>query len=161
MKLIKEFSGVVALVILAIMGLSGVFNDNSKALFGSTSCGSITCLAGGLRLVTDLGGTFESDVAATLASVVVTAGETIGTTLQVTGLTSLSTLNTSGRIAVATTSPSSMGDVVISSSGTTTLMLGSSAATKGTCIQMLNSAGTLTAVSINGTTVLAVAGSCK
>lgn len=82
-------------------------------------------------------------------------------TMGVTGLTSLSTLNTSGRIAVATTSPSSMGNVVISGTGTTTLMLGSATALTGTCIQMLNSAGALTAVSINGTTVVAVAGSCK
>ncbi len=160
MTQIKEYAGLVALIVLAIMGLSG-FLKSSAHLAGSTSCGSITCLAGGLRLVSDLGGTFESDVAATLASVVVTAGETIGTTLQVTGLTSLSTLNTTGRIAVATTSPSSMGNVVISGTGTTTLMIATQTGAVGTGIQMINSAGALVCLSINGATPVTATGSCK
>ena len=154
---------IVALVAVLIIAAGGyMFPKVQSGLLGSTSCGSITCLAGGLRLVSDLGGAFESDVAATLASVVVTAGETVGTTLQVTGLTSLSTLNTTGRIAVATTSPSSMGDVVVSSTGTSTLMLSSSGTgTQGGCLQIENSAGTLTRAYILGTTWVIEAGSCK
>ncbi len=145
----KEISGVVALVILAIMGLSHIFGSSTH-LAGSTSCANITCLAGGLRLVTDLGGTFESDVAATLASAVITAGETVGTTLKV-----------AGQLSVATTSPSTMGDVVVESTGTSTLMLSSSSATKGSCLQMENSVGALTRVYILGTTFVLEAGSCK
>ena len=67
MTFIKEYSGVVALVILAILGLSNWFGG-SKTLFGSTACSGITCLSGGLRLVSDAGGDFESDVSAAFAS---------------------------------------------------------------------------------------------
>lgn len=78
------------------------------------------------------------------------AGQVRGTTLAMTSTGSF-----------ATSSPSALGDVVISSAGTTTLMLGSSVASKGTCIQMLNTAGALESIFINGTTVTVVAGSCK
>ncbi len=150
MTIIKEYSGVIALIILAIMGVSGSLKSGAH-LAGSTSCGSITCLEGGLRLVSDVGGDFESDVAAVFASTMnVTGGVTLSSFLKVAGV-----------LSVATTSPSSLGDVVISSAGTTTLMLGSTAASKGTCLQMLNSAGALESVFINGTTVTVVAGSCK
>lgn len=76
---------------------------------------------------------------------------------QVRGTTAMIT----GTGAFATSTPSAMGDVVISSSGTTTLMLGSTSGTKGTCLQMLNSAGALTRVYILGTTLVTEAGSCK
>ncbi len=66
-KFIKDWSGVVALVILAIMG--GLYlMGKSSTQFGSTSCANITCLSGGLRLVADAGGDFESDVAAVFNS---------------------------------------------------------------------------------------------
>lgn len=54
---------IVGLIVGAILGAS-LHSSNSNSIFGSTSCGSITCLSGGLRLVTDAGGDFESDVAA-------------------------------------------------------------------------------------------------
>lgn len=68
MNFIKEWSGVVAVVIIVISFLWGIFHQASSPALGSTSCGSITCLSGGLRLVTDAGGDFESDVAAVFAS---------------------------------------------------------------------------------------------
>lgn len=57
MDYIQKYSGLVALVILAIMGVSGFFNAGSK-MFGSVSCQSTTCLTGGLRI---LDGVLESD----------------------------------------------------------------------------------------------------
>lgn len=49
---------------LAYFGIGKV----QETLFGSTSCANITCLSGGLRLVADAGGDFESDVAAVFSS---------------------------------------------------------------------------------------------
>ncbi len=91
METIQKFSGVVALVILAIMGVSGLLKGSAH-LAGSTSCGSITCLEGGLRLVSDVGGDFESDVAAVINS-----------TLRVTGLSTLAGVTMSGNLTVTTT----------------------------------------------------------
>ncbi len=74
MNLIQKYSGVVALVILAIMGLMGMMSGGSTqsggTTLGSTSCGNITCLSGGLRLVSDAGGDFETDIAAVFNSTV-------------------------------------------------------------------------------------------
>lgn len=57
----------VAMIVVAIMALGGYFypqiQQATSNLLGSTGCGSITCLSGGLRLVTDAGGDFEADVA--------------------------------------------------------------------------------------------------
>ncbi len=106
MDIIKSYSGLIALVILAIMGLSGVLKEKSN-LVGSTSCGSITCLAGGLRLVSDLGGAFEVDIASTISAA-----------LNVTGL-----LSTSAGITNIQT-------------GTSTLKLKSTSTTKGFCIEV-------------------------
>lgn len=150
MNLIKEYSGLIALVILAIMGLSGALKSDSH-LVGATSCGSITCLAGGLRLVSDLGGTLEVDIASTFTGAMALIGN----------LTLTGNEKVSGVLSVATTTPSALGDVVISGTGTTTLMLGTSAASKGTCIQMLNSDGALESIFVRGTTVVVVAGACK
>ncbi len=111
MDIIKSYSGLIALVILAIMGLSGALKDKSN-LVGSTSCGSITCLAGGLRLVSDLGGTFEVDVASTISAA-----------LNVTGLTTLAALVTTGDATVGG------GTVTVTTTNTAT-----STATAG-CIQ--------------------------
>jgi len=58
---------VVALVIAGLLYFGGV---GSKALFSSTACSNITCISGGLRLVADAGGDFESDVAALFGSTV-------------------------------------------------------------------------------------------
>ncbi len=55
---------VVAIVIAVIAATP----HKVSTLFGSTACSNITCLSGGLRLVTDAGGDFESDVAAIFSS---------------------------------------------------------------------------------------------
>ncbi len=62
-----------AVVALIIAGIA-YLGHTSKTLFGSTACSNITCLSGGLRLVTGAGGDFESDVAA-----IVSGGFKIGT----------------------------------------------------------------------------------
>lgn len=61
----------VALIAVAIIAIGAYYYpkmSSGTTLFGSTSCGSITCLSGGLRLVSDAGGDFESDVAAVFNS---------------------------------------------------------------------------------------------
>lgn len=91
MNPIIKFSGVVALVILAILGISGFFGQKPEKtnVFGSTSCGGITCLSGGLRLVADAGGDFESDVAAVFNSTFTsTSNVTTGHLVQGGGMTS-------------------------------------------------------------------------
>ncbi len=85
MNEIQKWSGVVALVVLAIIGLTKLLPQGSNVIAGSTSCGSITCLEGGLRLVSDVGGDFESDVAAVF-----------GSTVNITGATSITGLATMG-----------------------------------------------------------------
>jgi len=107
MNIIKDFSGLVALVILAIMGISGLFGGQ-KALFGSTACSGITCLSGGLRLVSDAGGDFESDVAAVFASTVnvtglfTAANVTVTTTNAATSTTKVGCIQT---VATSTATP--------------------------------------------------------
>ncbi len=71
MNFFKEWSGTVALAIIAISTLVGMFGVHSNAL-GSTSCGSITCLSGGLRLVADAGGDFEVDIASVFSGLITT-----------------------------------------------------------------------------------------
>lgn len=90
MSNIIKYSGVVALVALLCMFVYG-FMHKSSMTFGSTSCASITCLSGGLRLVSDAGGDFESDVAAVLNSTLHLVGAgTFDSTLSVTATTTLS-----------------------------------------------------------------------
>ncbi len=73
---------VVAVVAIVIAGLSLFGVHVQKSLYGSTACSGITCLSGGLRLVSDGGGDFESDVAALFASTVgVTATSTFSDTV--------------------------------------------------------------------------------
>ena len=59
---------VVALVAIVIAGGAYFGIGKNAKLTGSTACSGITCLSGGLRLVADAGGDFESDVAVLLSS---------------------------------------------------------------------------------------------
>lgn len=71
------------MVVAILLAVGAYFYPSVKnvpALFGSTSCGSITCLSGGLRLVTDAGGDFESDVAAIFGAAVTFNGNVTVTT---------------------------------------------------------------------------------
>ncbi len=97
MNTILKYSGVVALVILAILIVMN--SGGNKNIFGSTACSGITCLSGGLRLVTDAGGDFESDVAAIFGGTVAASS-----TLQATGATTLySTLGVSATTTLSDT----------------------------------------------------------
>lgn len=87
MTLIEKHAGWIALVILAILAVSGGFyakqvattTQNDTHPLGSTACGGITCLSGGLRLVSDAGGDFEADVASIFAGAVsMTSSFTVG-----------------------------------------------------------------------------------
>ena len=135
METLKENAGVVALVILAIMGLSLIFGGD-KASFGTAAACSdgVTCFTSLAALTS-----FQADGAS-----IFNAAATFNSTL-----------------AMATTSPSSLGNVVISGTGTTTLMLGSATAGKGTCLQMLSSSGGLVQIYVNGTTLTVQTGACK
>lgn len=69
--------------------------------------------------------------------------------------------NTGTKLGVGTTTPNTNGDVVVDGTATTTLMLSSSGTTKGGCINIENSAGTMTKAYVNGTTWVLAAGTCK
>ncbi len=139
MTTIKEYSGVIALIVLAIMGLSGVLKSSAH-LAGSTSCGSITCLEGGLRLVSDVGGDFESDVAAVINS-----------TLRVTGLSTLAGVTMSGNLTVTTTnaatSTASVGCVQTVATSTATpvkFIIGSANASASSTVTSVTNQGYVT-----------------
>lgn len=77
------------------------------------------------------------------------AGQVLGTLLNISGLTGF-----------GTSSPSTLGDVVIDGAATTTLMLSSSGAGGG-CLQLENSAGAQTKAYIVSTSWVIAAGTCK
>ncbi len=91
MNSIIKYSGIAALVILLVMGfVNFTHKANPNGLAGSTACSGITCLEGGLRLVSDVGGDFESDVAAIFGAKLTANGAiAASSTLQVTGATRL------------------------------------------------------------------------
>lgn len=62
--------GLILVAILAVGGYLFPKMSTGTGLFGSTACSSITCLSGGLRLVTDAGGDFEADVASVFGGTV-------------------------------------------------------------------------------------------
>lgn len=64
-------------------------------------------------------------------------------------------------VAVGTTTPPSTPNVVIDSTGTTTLMLQSSTASRGSCIQMETVTGGTVAITVTGTTISAAATTCE
>jgi hypothetical protein len=65
------------------------------------------------------------------------------------------------QLAIASTTPATNASVIIDGTGTTTLSISSATAAKGGCLQMENTAGTITALYISGTTVVATAGTCR
>lgn len=80
--------------------------------------------------------------------------------LKVGSPTSKFNVNSSGtKVGVGTTTPAAGGDVVVDGSATTTLMLRSS--TRGSCIEMQTITGSTVRITVSGTTISAVAGSCR
>jgi hypothetical protein len=67
----------------------------------------------------------------------------------------------SGLVGVASSTPSTQGDLSIASTGTTTAYLGTTSTTKGGGIEMNNDTGTLSCLYITGTTPTVKAGHCK
>lgn len=93
-NIIVSAIAVIALIVsLAAYGQAGT----TKSAFGATSCSGITCLSGGLRLITGAGGDFESDVAAVL-----TAGLTVSTSNTATSTTAVGCVQT---VATSTATP--------------------------------------------------------
>lgn len=74
MEFVKKNIVALVAVVIALAAIVGIGAPVQTTLFGSTSCSSITCLAGGLRLVSDLGGQFESDIASVFSSTVSMTG---------------------------------------------------------------------------------------
>lgn len=71
-------------------------------------------------------------------------------------------VNSSGTlVAIGTTTPPSTPNLVVDSTGTTTLMLQSSTASRGTCIQMETVTGGTVAITVSGTTISAAATTCE
>lgn len=64
-------------------------------------------------------------------------------------------------LAIGTTSPVINGDAVIDGTGTTSLVMMSSASGKGACLQLESTAGNPVQLYIVGTTVVTTAGTCK
>lgn len=84
------------------------------------------------------------------------------------GITNYDTLYLAGTgtslptLAIGTSTPvATVGDVVVDGTGTTTLFVVSSTASRGSGIQLENSVGSTVCVTVNGTTVAAVAAACK
>lgn len=117
--------------------VAGLYNTNPTHFFGGLSAG-----AGDQFAISDAG------VIATTGAVVTTGN--IG------GATGIF----SGKVGVASSTPSTIGDLSVGSTGTTTIYMGGGA-TSGSCLQLQNSAGTLTKLYVNGTTVVVAAGACR
>lgn len=91
MKFIKEWSGVVALVILAIMGLMNFTSSSQVSQFGSVACDQTTCLAGGFRVtsgVLEADGGFQMGSNGTSLNAIVAGGCTIWASATTIGATS-------------------------------------------------------------------------
>lgn len=100
---------IVACLAIVIAGVAYFGIGKNVKLFGSTACSGITCLSGGLRLVTDAGGDFESDVAAVFAStaqftgrITANGGVTVTTSNTATSTTSVGCIQTT---ATSTATP--------------------------------------------------------
>lgn len=86
----------------------------------------------------------------------------VATSLKVGSPTSKFTVNSTGtKASLGTTTPNTNGDFVMDGTATTTLMISSSGTTKGGCINIENSAGTMTKAYIAGTAWVIAAGTCK
>lgn len=71
-------------------------------------------------------------------------------------------VNSAGtKLGLGTTTPNTNGDLVVDGTATSTVMISSSASNKGGCLNIENSAGTMTKAYINGTTWVLAAGTCK
>lgn len=57
------------------------------------------------------------------------------------GATDQFVVSTAGVVSLGTSTPSSIGDVVLESTGTTTLMISSSGSSKGACLQLESAGG--------------------
>jgi len=126
---------VLAVAAIVIAGIA-VLGHGSKSLFGSTSCANITCLSGGLRLVSDAGGDFESDVAAVFNSTVNIVGSfTAATTTFSGGITAqkLTLTETVGCIQLNATSTATNDKLVLSTLGATSTFAGTVYFNYGTC----------------------------
>ncbi len=88
-------------------------------------------------------------------------GLKVGTTDQFQVSSTGAVTSSGASLSVGSSSPSTMGEVVVDGSGTTSVAITSSTASKGGCIQIENTDGTASRVYVRGTTVVAEAGKCK
>ena len=149
MKLKENMLGLVAIVI-ALVALGMVYTSGPKALGGTTNYDAVDVADGyyvDATQIIDGSGSF--------------VGAFAGTTFSSTGTTTAAT--TAGRFSVASSSPSYAGDVIIDGAATTTLLMGSSAANRGSCFQLENSLGVATRAYIGsaGNAFIVEAGVCK
>jgi hypothetical protein len=137
----KIYNIVIALGLVVALGIQIV---PVGALFGASPTGSYDSLVKWFGNIVYFGTTQQMSVSTT--GNVITSG----------------TVN-SGLIAVSSTTPSSLGDVVVDSSATTTIFAASSGTLKGACLQLENSSGVLTRAYVGaaGNAFIVEAGSCK
>lgn len=71
-------------------------------------------------------------------------------------------VNSAGTVlGLGTTTPRTNGELIVDGTGTTTLILESSTASRGGCIQMETVTGTTVKITVSGTTISAVSGTCE
>ena len=113
MNFIKEYSGVVALVILAILAVTGGFSAGKAGVFGSTSCADTTCLTGGLRLLgtgyLETAGNFSVATTSNTRMINAGAGGSATTTIDVGKPCFQTTVNAGGVTSVVYYWPSNVG----------------------------------------------------
>lgn len=82
--------------------------------------------------------------------------------LKVGSPTSKFNVNSSGTVlGLGTTTPRTNGNIIVDGTGTTTLILESSTASRGGCIQMETVTGTTVKITVVGTTISAISGTCQ
>jgi len=122
--------------------------------------GVIAVLALGISIST-LVGNNQSAVSLGASGTRFPNGISADTTSPTVGQVRGTTLVTTGRAGIGSTTPSTAGDIVADGTATTTLLLQSSTTGRGTCIQMETSTGGTVAITVSGTTISAAATTCK
>ena len=141
---------VVAVLVGAVVGLGvSAVIPRESALGGVYSQVSNT-FRDGIRV-----GTNDQFVVSSTGSITTTGSISTG------AITSSGAITSTAVMGVGTSSPTSNGDVVVDGTGTTTIVLQSSTAAKGSCLQLENDAGVQTKAYIHGTSWVIAAGTCK
>lgn len=139
----------VAVALVAVIGIGVVVSSSVNQL--TTSVAAVNATLANLSSISN-----QSDFAGLSEREVEAISLRVGTPTK-----KFSVSSSGSAVAVGTTTPSTLGDVVVDGTGTSTLMLTSSTAGRGGCLQLENSAGTQTKAYIVSTSWVIAAGTCK